>query len=1326
VGLKKPSDFFEHDKKTPLDQVNEEFSSARPEKIENVSEAFDTFKTNLNHIQSLSDFTTTFDTFKENLEKVDNVYNEISEVKSEIKDLIKKEDLDSAMMAQLLFVEESISKIETRISSINRDTIIGIKGDFVNLSDSVESFLSIDVPKYKKLISESEVRVDGRFIDLKSNIEENLTSIKSDVLSSVETLNQDAIDEVIEDFSEVKEIFKETNKDINKRVDNLVEKEFPKYKKFFVETEIRTEEKIKTAIDFYKDKIENLTSTVKDFTENEIPKYNNLLIESKIKSEKEVKILEENVLLKVNSLKEKVESLSENVDKKTNERIEDLQNVIKESREEISSISNTYDGLQKDFKSREIHENRKLESYSDKLNDFSNRFSFIEETLTEDVRELKESLETNTSKHYGELKEEVDEVEQNILQTVRDLEVNLTVNETHLKQQNKNIEDIKEEVQEVLGRLQLDSIEKTNKSLVEKVSYIEDVLSKFNEKTLLTEDNPNLPGDPSHKSPDPLTPLDKNFVTLDQLQNHYRLFINRIQQQIATIGGGGAGFIKDLDDVSFDQTTGTNELLIYNGSKWVGIASTAIGGSGQVGTAGTWAVGSAGIHTTKNVGVGTTAKDEYALYVQGDQYIDGNITVGGTITYEDVKNVDSVGIVTARVGLDVLSGGVNVTGVSTFNSDVNFAGDIDVDGHTELDNFRSVGIATFSTGVGTVHIGTGNTTLLVDGNARVIGVLTVGSGSVTIDGDSESVTAGIVTITNSRIFLGDNVTINASATGINSAPNVLYVAKDGIDSNNGTSIDNAKLTIKSAVDIANAGTVIKVLAGDYTEDNPITLPKQVSIVGDNLREVSITPSNNADLFYVTNGNYISDVSFVGSANTGAIVAFNPSGSDNITQSPYIQNCTNFVPNSIGMRIDGSHSIGNLKSMVVDSYTQYNQGGIGVSITNEGYAQLVSVFTICNDVAIYCGSGGQCDITNSNSSFGNFGLVSEGVGPAQYVGIITTATAANADKFVIDISTPTLGIATAEYNNTVGIVTITTSSDHNLSVGMGITIFGLNFNCTPGGGTVAFPSGNNGYVFNVNAVSSATKFDAYVGTSTLPHTYQSGGSIKINVQRPYDGQVIYFDDLYKEVKKITINNGGSGYTSAPTLMIGDPSESWGIAAQAVATLTDGVVTSVDILSNGRGYTSTPGITTSGGGGSGLSLSIETIAKYYSVQSSTTPTNGITTVTTTENVPYVVGVGTTAPVFKQSRILASGHSFEYVGSGVTIANSLPSTGGVAIQANEIDIRNGGLVVYTSTDQAGNFRIGDGVTINQSTGDISGNAYTKSLYANVTPLILALGGI
>ena len=65
MALKKPSDFFGNNK-TPLDEVKESYDSARPEKIEQVSEAFDAFKSNLNHIQSLSDFTSTFDSFKNN------------------------------------------------------------------------------------------------------------------------------------------------------------------------------------------------------------------------------------------------------------------------------------------------------------------------------------------------------------------------------------------------------------------------------------------------------------------------------------------------------------------------------------------------------------------------------------------------------------------------------------------------------------------------------------------------------------------------------------------------------------------------------------------------------------------------------------------------------------------------------------------------------------------------------------------------------------------------------------------------------------------------------------------------------------------------------------------------------------------------------------------------------------------------------------------------------------------------------------------------------------------------------------------------------------
>jgi len=43
----------------------------------------------------------------------------------------------------------------------------------------------------------------------------------------------------------------------------------------------------------------------------------------------------------------------------------------------------------------------------------------------------------------------------------------------------------------------------------------------------------------------------------------------------------------------------------------------------------------------------------------------GNVSVGGTLTYEDVENIDSVGLVTARTGIRVLAGGAVIAGATT-------------------------------------------------------------------------------------------------------------------------------------------------------------------------------------------------------------------------------------------------------------------------------------------------------------------------------------------------------------------------------------------------------------------------------------------------------------------------------------------------------------------------------------------------------------------------------------------------------------------------------------------------------------------------------------
>ena len=65
--------------------------------------------------------------------------------------------------------------------------------------------------------------------------------------------------------------------------------------------------------------------------------------------------------------------------------------------------------------------------------------------------------------------------------------------------------------------------------------------------------------------------------------------------------------------------------------------------------------------------------------IEGGLEVDGNISVGGTITYNDVTNVDSIGIITARKDIHV-GAGLSVVGVSTFTGLIDANGNLDVDG----------------------------------------------------------------------------------------------------------------------------------------------------------------------------------------------------------------------------------------------------------------------------------------------------------------------------------------------------------------------------------------------------------------------------------------------------------------------------------------------------------------------------------------------------------------------------------------------------------------------------------------------------------------------
>lgn len=70
-------------------------------------------------------------------------------------------------------------------------------------------------------------------------------------------------------------------------------------------------------------------------------------------------------------------------------------------------------------------------------------------------------------------------------------------------------------------------------------------------------------GDTEENNDDPLTPLNQEFVTHEDLAKHYKTFIQRVQHQMSTIGGGGETKLRKLDDID-RSTIADNKYLKYN------------------------------------------------------------------------------------------------------------------------------------------------------------------------------------------------------------------------------------------------------------------------------------------------------------------------------------------------------------------------------------------------------------------------------------------------------------------------------------------------------------------------------------------------------------------------------------------------------------------------------------------------------------------------------------------------------------------------------------------------------------------------------------------
>ena len=791
-----------------------------------------------------------------------------------------------------------------------------------------------------------------------------------------------------------------------------------------------------------------------------------------------------------------------------------------------------------------------------------------------------------------------------------------------------------------------------------------------------------------------------------------------------------------------------------------------------------------------------------------------------------------------------------------------------------------------------------NTIVVTDGAGTVI--LSANSTNKPITSPTGTLTAnlleGVVGYTTANITEGSNNLYFTNARAIAAiqpsiaelraltssfSSNVLYVAGNGNDANDGRSFGNAFANIHVALAAATQWTTVFVKSGDYKLYNqPVTIPRRVALVGDNLRTTTIRPSQpSVDMFYVENACYVTGITFRDHVSPSAVFSYNPNGSAGaIVTSPYIQNCSSITTTGTGMRVDGRYVTG-LRSMVCDAYTQTNEGGIGIHMLNRGYTQLVSVFTICCSIAIKCENGGFCSITNSNASFGTYGLWADGVSDPLYYGKVQIATTeATAQVTLSNLSIrPNYGdsVIFANYNQDkcsrdTGLIVDSLAIDLAYNSNTQATFAGLQYwaqstSAIPNQSVetiaainyakslatnivaniritspyqvanvqqfatsptlIADPASNvkiatefdlitsiisngtvgvtdlivpNGYPANTNAfvnhasnllylnnVFIASEVVTFVNTTYPGFTYDSNlcfrdvgfilDSIRFdllhggNRQAVQAGTYYYqYDATDTQINDQVVQTGAAYYfigglvdkivkgTVISNVYQTAVVQNTTAAAYATSTQSNILLDDVRLIANivtfgpsvapaKRPISLTPSTEPNVINATKLVIANRDFIKaevlefvnqnwanisngsgtFYTVLSATELVSNTSTVTFLQNVTENLLANSRASFHQASYISSSGHTFEYVGSGTTIATALPSLGGVPIQENEVVELRGGQVYFTSTDQLGDFRIGNGLVINRVDGTITGRTFNKALFAVMTPYILAIEG-
>jgi hypothetical protein len=368
-------------------------------------------------------------------------------------------------------------------------------------------------------------------------------------------------------------------------------------------------------IEDLEEKLENIKNTISELPEVRYYENDLKFIREEIEKVKRIVVSEipdfswvdrtfksiDDDLIKIN---DNVSTLKEGV----NLNLDKLSEVIDvkrfESKVEIDGLDKNFNELNKNFQEAKDNIWKELRASSLKIWEYHKEFK-------DDDRKLKKQI----NGEYNLLKQNLDEKLKKINQESVQTDELLFKYFSELKEQVSTFPEVKYYDNEIVDvRKEIISVKVDISELYKIVRNIKSSQKDIKEGLL------NEP--PDTKNLDPLTPLDQNFATLDDLQNHYRLFINRIQQQLSTLGGGGETRLEFLDDVDRNSAKVNGRFLKYDSAsdKWIGAAG---GGGSQT------LDDTLGIGNTSSLGMSVGIIT--ATYFIGDGSLLTNLPGGGGI-----------------------------------------------------------------------------------------------------------------------------------------------------------------------------------------------------------------------------------------------------------------------------------------------------------------------------------------------------------------------------------------------------------------------------------------------------------------------------------------------------------------------------------------------------------------------------------------------------------------------------------------------------------------------------------------------------------------------